>query len=694
MNKRTLLLEIGLEEMPARFVTNAMNELAEKIGRWMKDHRVEFEEITRFSTPRRLAVQITGINEQQTDVAEEAKGPSEKIAVKDNEWTKAALGFARGQGVSVDKLYIKELKGENYVYAKKFVQGEPVITLLPQLKEVMLQLTFPKNMRWGAYDIKYVRPVKWITALFGSEIIPFEVTNVASGRTTWGHRFLGSSAELHEAEEYKTTLLSQHVIADPEERKMAIKQQIEEIAANENWNIPVNEGLLEEVNNLVEYPTALYGSFDESFLDVPEEVLVTSMREHQRYFPVMNQEKKLLPYFITVRNGDHRHLENVQKGNEKVLRARLADAEFFFKEDKKQSLEERLPKLKTIVYHEELGSIADKVERIKTFTELLSSKTAASEKVKQSALRAAKLSKADLVTHMVDEFPELEGRMGEYYALHDGEDKETSEAIREHYLPKQAGDTPPQSASGSLVSVADKLDTLVTSFGIGSIPTGSQDPHGLRRQTAAILQTYLVSGWNFNLFEVIEEAVDHISSLGLLKEDKKDVMSSLKEFFELRYKNLLKDRGIRYDVAEAVMESGFSYPGEVVEKSSFLMNQLSEASFKKEVEAFSRVTNIAQKLEGPFSDVKKELFEKAEEKDIYEAVAEAREETAVLLENEEIERAYETLKRLVPYIHNYFDNIMVMSDDKDIKANRLNQMKQASALIRSFADFQKIVFHS
>jgi glycyl-tRNA synthetase beta chain len=694
MNKRTLLLEIGLEEMPARFVTNAMNELAERISSWMKDHRVEFEEITRFSTPRRLAVQITGIDEQQADVEEEAKGPSEKIAVKDNEWTKAALGFARGQGVSVDKLYIKELKGENYVYAKKFIQGESVTSLLPQLKEVMLQLTFPKNMRWGAYDIKYVRPVKWITALFGSEIIPFEVTNVASGRTTWGHRFLGSSAELSEAEEYKNTLLSQHVIADPAERKMAIKQQIEEIAAHEDWNIPVNESLLEEVNNLVEYPTALYGAFDESFLEVPEEVLVTSMREHQRYFPVMNQEEDLLPYFITVRNGDHRHLENVQKGNEKVLRARLADAEFFFKEDKKQSLEDRLPKLQSIVYHEELGSIADKVERIKTFTELLSIKTAASEKVKESAQRAAMLSKADLVTHMVDEFPELEGRMGEYYALHDGESRETAEAIREHYLPKQAGDKPPQSAPGSLVSAADKLDTIVTSFGIGNIPTGSQDPHGLRRQTAAILQTYLVSGWNFNLFEIIEEAVDHISSLGLLKKDKKDVMNNLKEFFELRYKNLLKDQGIRYDVAEAVMGAGFSYPGEVVEKSSFLMNQLSEASFKKEVEAFSRVTNIAQKSGNDFSDIKQELFEKAEEKDLYEAVTEAREETAVLLENKEIERAYETLKRLVPYIHHYFDNIMVMSDDKDIKANRLNQMKQASALIRSFADFQKIVFHS
>ncbi|TVP85010.1 MAG: glycine--tRNA ligase subunit beta [Alkalicoccus sp.] len=694
MNKKTLLFEIGLEEMPARFVTDAMNEFADRLIKWMEERRIDYDHVKRFSTPRRLAVQVTGLPEKQEDMEEEAKGPAEKIAVKDGSWTKAAEGFARGQGVSPSDLYMKQYKGENYVFTKKHTEGKDLAALLPEIKEVMLQLTFPKNMRWGSYELRYVRPIKWITALFDKEVIPFEVTNVKSGRTTWGHRFLGESAELLSAGDYENVLLSQHVIADPEERKSAINNQIKEIAATENWNVPVNEGLLEEVNNLVEYPTALSGNFDESFLDVPSEVLITSMREHQRYFPVMNQEGELLAHFITVRNGDHRHLENVQKGNEKVLRARLSDAEFFFAEDKKVSLEERLPKLGSVVYHEDLGTVADKTERIRLFASLLADKIQLSDEIRQTADRAAKLCKADLVTHMVDEFPELEGRMGEYYALHDGETPETALAVKEHYLPKQSGDKTPSSEAGSLVSTADKLDTLVTSFGIGNIPTGSQDPHGLRRQTAAVLQIYLTAGWEFNLTDLIEEAVDHTASLGLLKKDKESVLKDLQEFFKLRWKNLLKDRGVRYDVAEAVMETGLNYPGLVVKKAEFLMNRLDSREFKKEVEAFSRVTNISYKAADSDKMMDEGLFEQQEEKDLDAAVKEAAKEASESLASDSVEKTYKSLQKLVPYIHNYFDNIMVMAEDEKIKSNRLAQMKQTAALILSFAEFQKIVFHS
>lgn len=693
MNKRTLLLEIGLEEMPARFVTDAMNELTARTEKWLGSHRMEFESIQGFSTPRRLAVQVAGLDEKQPDIDEEAKGPSEKVAVKEGEWTKAAQGFARGQGVAVDDLYFKELKGENYVYAKKHVQGQPVLSLLPQLKEVLLQIPFPKNMKWGAYDVRYVRPVQWLTALFGEEIIPFEITDTASGKTTEGHRFLGKSIELADAEEYTAALLSQYVIADPAERRQAIAKQIEEIAENENWYVPVDEGLLEEVTNLVEYPTALFGSFDESFLQVPEEVLITSMREHQRYFPVMDREKKLLPFFITVRNGDHRHLENVQKGNEKVLRARLADAEFFFAEDKKQTLEARLPKLDAIVYHEELGSMGEKVKRIEAVTNLLAETTGAEKDVKETALRAAKLSKADLVTHMVGEFTELEGKMGQYYALNDGETPAAAQAIYEHYLPKQSGDHLPASEAGNLVSAASKLDTIITSFGIGSIPTGSQDPHGLRRQTAGILQVYLAAGWNFDLTTFIEDVVKYVQSEGLLTQPAEKTLSDLHDFFQLRYKNLLKDSGVRYDVADAVMASGTSFPQLVIDKSSFLMAQLNELTFKKEVEAFSRVTNIAQKAPAAAS-VNADLLQEPEEKALYEALNDSRKQISTSLNAGDVTGAYAVLRHLAPLINEYFDNIMVMAEEEAVKENRLAQMLETAALIRSFAAFQKIVFHS
>lgn len=693
MNKRTLLLEIGLEEMPARFVTNAMNELIARTETWLKSQRMQFDNLRGYSTPRRLAVQVTGLEEKQPDIKEEAKGPSEKVAVKDGEWTKAAQGFARGQGIAVDDLYFKELKGENYVFAKKHIQGQEVVSLLPQLKEILLQIPFPKNMRWGAYDIKYVRPVKWLTALFGNELVPFEIADVHTGRTTQGHRFLGESIELENADEYAAALLGQHVIADPTERREAIQAQVEEIAETENWIVPMDEGLLEEVTNLVEYPTALFGAFDENFLQVPEEVLITSMREHQRYFPVLDQNKNILPFFITVRNGDHRHLENVQKGNEKVLRARLADAEFFFSEDKKYSLESRLPKLDAIVYHEELGSIGDKVKRTEAITRLLAEKTAADNTVKETALRAAKLSKADLVTHMVGEFTELEGKMGEYYALNDGETPEVAQAIYEHYLPKQAGDEPPVSESGSLVAAASKLDTLITSFGIGNIPTGSQDPYGLRRQTAGILHTYLSAGWTFDLPDFIEEVINYVGSQGILKRSTEETRQDLNDFFQLRYKNMLKDSGVRYDVIDAVMETGISYPQLVVDKCSYLMSQLIITSFKKEVEAFSRVTNISQKAAGS-EKVDKNLFQQKEETDLYHATLEAWEKMRADLEDGNIESAYHVLRDLVPFIHQYFDNIMVMAEDETIKQNRLAQMLLTAELIHSFAAFQKIVFHS
>ncbi|CAM3797276.1 glycine--tRNA ligase subunit beta [Alkalicoccus chagannorensis] len=693
MSNQTLLLEIGLEEMPARFVTNAQKELEQRTAAWLQERRIPYETVKGFSTPRRLAVQVTGTADRQPDMEEKAKGPSEKIGVQDGDWSKAAQGFARGQGVTTEDLYIKEVKGENYLFATKYIKGEAVEELLPGLKDVLLSIPFPKNMRWGSNTLRYVRPIKWLTALYGSEVVPFTVTNVESGRTTWGHRFLGGETELRHADEYETKLQAEHVIADPTERKQAIAAQIQDLEAENSWHIPLHEGLLEEVNQLVEYPTALFGHFDESFLQVPDEVLITSMREHQRYFPVYNQEGALVPAFVTVRNGDHRHLENVQKGNEKVIRARLADAEFFYSEDRKQTLESRLEKLSSIVYHEKLGTMMDKVERITSASRLLASFAEADEQTTVTASRAAALSKADLVTLMVDEFTELEGQMGEYYALHDGESPDTAKAIREHYLPKQSGDPVPDGMAGRIVSMADKLDTLVTSFGIGSIPTGSQDPHGLRRQAAAVLHIYLESSWHFDFIQLLETLTADAADQGLLQETEETTVAELKSFFQLRFQTILKERGIRYDVADAVMAAGMQYPNRLMKKAALINEKLDQAEFKKETEAFSRVTNIAVKADSDRLIQQEDLQEK-EEQALFAAAAEAEQSIATAWNQEDAVAAYRALQKLVPSVNAYFDHIMVMTEDPALREVRLAQMKNTAALITSFADFQHLVFHS
>lgn len=695
MNKETLLLEVGLEEMPARFVTDAMVHLKDKTEDWLNDIRLSFDNIEAFSTPRRLAVMVYGLVEKQEDVEEEARGPAKKIALDDDgSWSKAAQGFARGQGVTTDDIFFKEVKGEEYVFVKKFTEGKPARELLAGLEHVILNLSFPKNMKWSTYDLRYVRPVKWLTVLYGKEVVPFQVTNVKTDRKSWGHRFLGGEVTLDNADQYKDALLLEHVLVSPEERKNAIRTQIERMAEDEGWTIPIDEKLLEEVTNLVEYPTALYGTFDERFLKVPEDVLITSMREHQRYFPVKNESGDLLPKFVTVRNGDHRYLENVQKGNEKVLRARLQDSEFFYEEDLKQPFHSKFSRLESIVYHEELGSVADKVRRVTELAVSIAEKAGADRETIRHTERAAHLSKVDLVTHMVDEFPELEGRMGEEYAVKSGESSEVAKAIREHYLPKQSGDPVPSAAPGAFVSTADKLDTLVTSFSIGAIPTGSQDPHGLRRQTAGILQIFLAESWQFDLFSLMDEALDICESNHLLKRPKSDILADLKEFTSLRYKQLLQDHNVRYDVADAVLRADTGRVDVTVKKAQFLMAQLKDPGFKQDVEAFSRVTNISKKSTDPAAETDSGLLKEPQEKQLFELTEEQLQAVAGHLANGRVNEAYIGLKSLAPAIHDYFDNIMVMVQDEGLKENRLAQMSETARVITSFADFQAIVFHS
>ena len=414
---KDLLLEIGLEEMPAHVVTPSMKQLEQKTAKFLDEHQLTYDSIETFSTPRRLAIKVTNIPERQEDSEEEVKGPAKKIALDaEGNWSKAAQGFVRGQGLTTDDITFRELKGVEYVYVTKYTHGKPAKEVLTGLAEVVKSLTFPVTMHWADFDFEYIRPIHWIVALLDDEVIPFEVLDVKTDRRSRGHRFLGEDVTFAHAKEYEEKLQEQFVIAAPQKRQQMIVEQAEELAQKNNWVIDLDATLLEEVNNLVEYPTVFAGDFEEKYLSVPEEVLVTSMKEHQRYFEVRNEEGLLLPHFISARNGDHVKLDNVIRGNQKVLTARLEDAEFFYNEDKKTSIDQYVEKLKSVTFHEKLGSIYEKMQRVQVIARILGESVGLSTEELADLQRAAEIYKFDLVTNMVGEFPELQGIMGEKYA--------------------------------------------------------------------------------------------------------------------------------------------------------------------------------------------------------------------------------------------------------------------------------------
>ncbi|MDT8861776.1 glycine--tRNA ligase subunit beta [Alkalihalobacillus sp. MEB130] len=692
MSKRDFLLEIGLEELPARFVTNSINQFKEKIETWLREERLNYDTISAFATPRRLAILVEGLDESQPDIEEEAKGPAKKIAYDgDGNWSKAAQGFARGQGVATDDLFFKEVKGVEYIFANKFVAGKKTVDLLPTMKELILSLHFPKNMRWGSNDLRFARPIRWLVAMYGDEIIPFSITGITSGNKTTGHRFLGNEIELKTPNDYVVSLLGEYVIANPDERKRAIRNQIESMTEGNGWVVPIDEDLLEEVTHLVEYPTALSGSFDEDFLKLPKEVLITSMKEHQRYFPVQDENGDLLPYFITVRNGDHQHLENVSKGNEKVLRARLSDAAFFYHEDQKLDIKDALQRLEQIVYHEELGSVGDKVRRVSQIVAKLSEQLQVNSTTLQTANRIAEIGKFDLVTQMVNEFPELQGRMGEVYAELAGESKEVSKGIHEQYKPRFAGDTSPSTLAGTIVSVAEKLDTIVTCFAIGLIPTGSQDPYALRRQAAGVVQMLHDHKLEITLQQLLKITLGIAEGRKLLKRDSEEIEKELFDFFRLRVRALLQDQGVQYDIIDAVLVEEIGHLPTVIQKAKVITEKRGDVAFKKVVEALSRVTNIAKKADGGKA-IDSSLFEKEEEEALFKHYEELKVQVEVALEKGDASSAFEALASSEPVINRYFDNIMVMSENEQVRANRLAQMDELAKVIHTFAQFQNIVF--
>lgn len=689
---KDLLFEIGLEEVPARFIRAAVEQLEERMIKWLEQSRISHGQVHAYATPRRLAVLVEGVAEKQEDIEEEVKGPSRKIAQDaSGNWSKAALGFARSQGVDPEQFTFQELNGVEYIYATKSSLGVETSSILSEaLLNILSSMTFPKNMRWGAYEFKFVRPIRWLIALFGTDVIDLDITGVKSGNITRGHRFLGEEAVVAEPSVYLDVLRSQSVIACIEERKDMIEEQIKALAEEKHWKIAVKDDLLEEVLFLVETPTVLFGTFDPSFLEIPQDVLITSMREHQRYFPVLNDQDQLLPFFVTVRNGNNTSLDVIAKGNEKVLRARLSDAKFFYEEDQKLHIKDALLKLENIVFHEELGSIADKVRRTRRIADGLSSALQISPEHADAVSRAAEICKFDLVTQMVYEFPELQGVMGEDYARRAGEKEEVAKAVFQHYQPRFAGDNTPESIVGALVSIADKIDTIVGCFSIGIIPTGSQDPYALRRQAQGIVQIMLAQKLQISLSEMLNIALDVHENLRKMKLSATEVRTTIVEFFGLRVKKLLSEN-LRYDIVDAVISADFDDIASVVSRGEALMEAvINQEDFKVTVESFNRVSNLGAKAEQ--FEIDEALLQEQGEKELYKVWQSIIEGYHNALNQRDGHKALQFLGQIRNAITDFFDSVMVMAEDEQVKNNRLALLAAIDKDLKAFADFTKLVW--
>ncbi|WP_061911482.1 glycine--tRNA ligase subunit beta [Streptococcus cristatus] len=674
---KNLLVELGLEEMPAYVVTPSMKQLRDKMGAFLTDHRLTFEKIEMFSTPRRLAVRVVGLADKQSDLTEDFKGPSKKIALDaDGNFTKAAEGFVRGKGLTVEDITFREIKGEEYVYVTKEEIGRPVEEIIPAVTEVLQALTFPVSMHWANNTFEYIRPVHTLTVLLDEQAFDLDFLDIKSGRTSRGHRFLGKETEISSANSYEDDLRAQFVITSPLERENMIIEQIRALEQEHGVSIEIDEDLLNEVLNLVEYPTAFLGNFDAKYLEVPEEVLVTSMKEHQRYFVVRDAEGKLLPHFISVRNGNAEHLENVIKGNEKVLVARLEDGEFFWREDQKLAIADLVEKLSNVTFHEKIGSLAEHMERTSKIAALLAQEAGLDADETADLARAAAIYKFDLLTGMVGEFDELQGIMGEKYALLAGENAAVAAAIREHYMPTSADGELPDTKVGAVLALADKLDTILSFFSVGLIPSGSNDPYALRRATQGVVRILDKFGWNIDLAQLVSRLYK-LKSDSLSYENQEAVL----DFFRARVEKMM-DRSIPKDIVTAVLQSTHFVVRDLVETAGLLAEKAKEDNFKSAVESLSRVFNLAEKAQGQTA-VNPALFENQEEKDLAAAIEKV-ELTADLAAN------LDQLFALSPVIDAFFDHTMVMAEDEAVRNNRLALLASLTAKAGQLAQFNQI----
>ena len=680
---KDLLFEIGAEEIPAGFMPNILGQLKPLAETKLNDAHLPFESIATYGTPRRLALIVKGLADTSAEISERHKGPSASIAYDaDGNATKAAIGFARGKGLDVADLVVED----GYIYAETKTAGVPakdiVTDMLPQL---ITGLNFPKSMHWGNLDAKFVRPVRWLVALLDEEVIPVEFATVKSGNVTRGHRFLGADEiTIKNAASYVDTLKENFVMVDQDARRELISKQLHDIAASKNASIVWDDDLLEEINYLVEWPTALCGGFEESYLALPDAAIITPMKDHQRYFPLVDQDGKLLPMFLTVRNGSDHSIEVVQAGNERVLRARLDDAKFFFNEDRKKPLIDRQDGLTKIVFQEGLGNLADKTERLLKLGRVFGEECGLHEDAAVALERATELAKTDLTTGMVTEFTELQGVMGKEYALLDGESPEVAEAIFEQYLPRFAGDVLPQTEAGKVLSIIDKVDNIVATFSRGLIPTGSQDPYALRRQTIGILNILLGSEWNISLRPIFKASME---LLNVPAEKQDELLNQVEEFFTLRLKNIFLDREVPHHVIDLLLSNNeLSVADAEGLVNALLANRIDENI--ELVQAYTRMYNLVKDVE--YTGVNSDLLKEDAEKALFEAASKASEASLAAWEANDYAAVVAVPATLVPAINKFFEDVMVMDKDEAIKANRLQLVRLAYSVMAIIGDISAL----
>ena len=680
---KDLLFEIGAEEIPAGFMPNILGQLKQLAETKLNDAHLPFESIATYGTPRRLALIVKGLSDTSAEISERHKGPSASIAYDaDGNPTKAAIGFARGKGLDVADLVVED----GYIYAETKTAGVPVKDIITDmLPQLITGLNFPKSMHWGNLDAKFVRPVRWLVALLDEEVIPVEFATVKSGNVTRGHRFLGADEiTIKNAASYVDTLKENFVMVDQDARRELISKQLHDIAASKNASIVWDDDLLEEINYLVEWPTALCGGFEESYLALPDAAIITPMKDHQRYFPLVDQDGKLLPMFLTVRNGSDHSIEVVQAGNERVLRARLDDAKFFFNEDRKKPLIDRQDGLTKIVFQEGLGNLADKTERLLTLGRVFSEECELHEDARVVLERATELAKTDLTTGMVTEFTELQGVMGKEYALLDGESPEVAEAIFEQYLPRFAGDVLPQTEAGKVLSIIDKIDNIVATFSRGLIPTGSQDPYALRRQTIGILNILLNSEWNISLRPIIVESMNLLN----VPADKQDeLLGQVEEFITLRLKNIFLDREVPHHVIDLLLSNNeLSVADAEGLVKALLANRIDENV--ELVQAFTRMYNLVKDV--TYTGVDESLLKEDAERALYEAATKASEASIDAWDKNDYDAVVAVPATLVPAINKFFEDVMVMDKDEAIKANRLQLVRLAYSVMAIIGDISAL----
>ena len=682
-----LLLEIGMEEIPARFLNNSLAGIEKWIENEFNTKRIKFESIKTYGTPRRMVLNVKGVSEMQDDLSETNVGPAKKVAYNEaGELSKAALGFAKSQGVDSKELKIITTEKGEYVAVTKFIKGSDVKKLLPEImKNLVVSMTFPKSMKWGEKKLKFARPIKWLLALCDRELINFEIEGIKSESASCGHRFFGKGKfKVESIKDYFEKIRENNVIIDINERKNKIKDLIDAKCTKTGEKVLVEDELLDEVTNLVEYPYPVMGTFNQEFLEVPQEVLIITMQVHQRYFPVLDESGKLLPKFVVIRNGIEAS-EYVKIGNEKVLSARLSDARFFYYEDLKKNPENLVQGLKDVVFQKDIGTIFEKVERNKKIASFIADKLLYSDEIKSDINRTVHLSKFDLLTNMISEkeYTKLQGFMGMVYAKKFGEKNSVAEGIFEHYLPRFQGDILPKSKEGIITAISDKVDTVTSCFAVGLIPSGSQDPYALRRAALGVVNIIINSKLSISIGEIVDYSIKCFAESGKMKRDMLEVKKEVMEFFKNRISNVMVEKGLRKDVVESVVSAGYENISECIEKAAVLEKIALTSEFKDLVMLIKRVKNISKDYS--LSQDNEELLKEEAEKELYKFYKEVSNNSTMLIAEKKYEEFFKNILSGKVKINEFFDKIMVMDKDEAVKNNRISLLKGLDILFNSVA---------